>query len=980
MPDDNDLDIELGFGIRFDRPNKNVLCAFCEADEGEHRSPSCSVNVNGYFICKSCGAKGFVVDFYAHKEGITKRQSRDRLTLRSLDHKKALNDRLSSIRASSQEFKRSSKLTTEIVEQCVDALQSETKWLQYLMNERGLEYDTIVRFDLGCDEYRITIPVYNQDGTVANIRRYLPRGQPKIVNHQIGDSRPTLFPIQVLDEVEEGKQIVICEGEFDSLVLNQVGYTAITNTGNAGVWMDAWTDFLQENYSDHEFIICFDVNDKKADYGQRMARKVARELASRGLVVRIVRLPLSIVGGDITDFFVVEKRTKEEFQSLIDQAKQIIASEITDAMIFHADDGDEETSGLDTDSTTNVTLHQASHSQYFHQPIRLRAMVAGKKVSPYLVPRKVTVRYTDGEGDDSCDEIIDHEFKPTDAALLSLIDCDEVHQKAGIKNILGVPKNAKSVSVMIVDTMNVEELYLIPSVDQQADQGPYTMRQAYYVGHGIETNKVYNFEGITLPSPRSQIATHLFNEAEPSETDIETFKLSEGQIDTMREVFTPDGDVHDKLEAIASDMAAHITKIYGRPDMHMMVDLVFHSPLQFEFDGKMLRKGWLECLILGDTRTGKGSVVEGLGQHYRAGEMVSGESVSLAGLIGGVQKLGDRWTLVWGKAVLNDRRLVTIDEATGLSTSDISKMSRIRSEGIAEITKIVSEKTTARTRLIWLANPRPAFESTRPRTLADYNYGIEAVPELIGAAEDVARFDMVLIVAQNEVASKDINKAHKAVGETGYPSDLCHSLLMWSWSRKPEHITFDDEVVKLAYNAADDLGKKFSSAVCLIQAEDVRYKLARIAAAAAARTFSSPDGIRLVVKREHMVFAYNFLHYIYSKPCCGYAQLSAALAERSTLRDPKAVVKILQQAGPQLRDLIEGLLEHRKITPSDLADFAAIDGFAAKSITSELVRERAIIKEHFYYVKKPAFKAFLEKYKEHLDSKIQRTTAAEEAS
>jgi hypothetical protein len=117
---------------------------------------------------------------------------------------------------------------------------------------------------------------------------------------------------------------------------------------------------------------------------------------------------------------------------------------------------------------------------------------------------------------------------------------------------------------------------------------------------------------------------------------------------------------------------------------------------------------------------------------------------------------------------------------------------------------------------------------------------------------------------------------------------------------------------------------------------------------------------------EHVTFAYNFFHRIYTTSASGYAQLSEAEQDRSTLRNSEVVVATLQGAGELLGDLVEGLLEHRQIAARDLMDYAGLDLFQARSIISELVRHRALVKEYGYYIKKPAFRILLQKLKHHL--------------
>ena len=134
--------------------------------------------------------------------------------------------------------------------------------------------------------------------------------------------------------------------------------------------------------------------------------------------------------------------------------------------------------------------------------------------------------------------------------------------------------------------------------------------------------------------------------------------------------------------------------------------MVYHSALGFFFQGQEIKRGWVEGLIIGDTRSGKSETAASLMKHYQLGEFVTGENTSFAGLIGGMQQNQKRWFVSWGKIPLNDRRLVILDEASGLSERDISNISGFRSSGIAEIIKIHQERPMT-TRLIWF-NTRTA--------------------------------------------------------------------------------------------------------------------------------------------------------------------------------------------------------------------------------------------------------------------------------
>jgi hypothetical protein len=67
----------------------------------------------------------------------------------------------------------------------------------------------------------------------------------------------------------------------------------------------------------------------------------------------------------------------------------------------------------------------------------------------------------------------------------------------------------------------------------------------------------------------------------------------------------------------------------------------------------------------------------------------------------------------------------------------------------------------------------------------------------------------------------------------------------------------------------------------LVEHAEQRIKIARLSVAIAGRTFSTPDGINLIVQKEHVQFIYMFLDQIYSKPVMGYDVLAIADQRRS---------------------------------------------------------------------------------------------------
>ena len=154
------------------------------------------------------------------------------------------------------------------------------------------------------DKATITLPVYDIAGGVVNLqRRKLGKGQPfrGLTGHET-----TLYPVSVL--TGDGL-ICVPEGEFDCLVLNQLGVPAVTGTGGAGTWKCEWTEALRG----HEVAVVYDCD------AEGRSAEVAAELREAGIDAWRVRLTSGGFRGkrDITDALVRSGRSREWLLDLI---------------------------------------------------------------------------------------------------------------------------------------------------------------------------------------------------------------------------------------------------------------------------------------------------------------------------------------------------------------------------------------------------------------------------------------------------------------------------------------------------------------------------------------------------------------------------------------------------------------------------------------------------------------------------------------
>jgi DNA primase len=183
----------------------------------------------------------------------------------------------------------------------------------YLRERRGISDAVIDLALLGWDGRRITIPIFNRDGVFSFFK--LAKAP-----DDTSDSPKMLAPPGTQAELYGWErlqptppEVIICEGEFDRLMLESRCFRAVTSTGGAGVFRREWAEYFREIPSVY---ICFD----RDAAGKAGARKVARLIPH----ARVVELPEEVgEGGDITDFFVRLGRTEEDFRRLLEQSQPL---------------------------------------------------------------------------------------------------------------------------------------------------------------------------------------------------------------------------------------------------------------------------------------------------------------------------------------------------------------------------------------------------------------------------------------------------------------------------------------------------------------------------------------------------------------------------------------------------------------------------------------------------------------------------------
>jgi len=561
-----------------------------------------------------------------------------------------------------------------------------------------------------------------------------------------------------------------------------------------------------------------------------------------------------------------------------------------------------------------------------------------------------------------------------DREVLNMVNVNDNIKTGTIKAKCGIPNKCFRVKIDIESTINVEEVQVIPMVDfdhsygegedEDNDSGAksarHVVRTAYHMGHGIEANKKYIIEPTVLMHPRDQLICFLFDKLEPAQNDIDQFKMND-DLRLKLKVFQPKPgqSIENKLIDIHADFTVNVHQIGGRGDLSIATDLCYHSVIGFTFIGQKVNRGYFELVVVGDSGTGKSTMIERMMYHFGLGELIAGEDSRRTGLVYSSTQVGGQWVLRWGKIPQNDRRLLVIDEFAAIPAEEIGKLTQLRSEGRARGGGVNQDyETFARTRLICVTNPRD-----NSRALASYSHGVIAVDGLYPEKQDLRRVDFAIVAGKDDVDKKIVDRRwDKEKLRHKYTADLCRNLILWAWSRDPRHIKWEDGAEDEVIRWAQLLGDTYECDLPLAHAADLRIKIARISCAVAARMFSTDDdAVDLFVCLEHVQFAAKFMDRAYRKDSMSYFQYAKQYKQDNFISSErkKRIDEMFSSFGPEAESIRLTLTHAKLLNRSKFADMVNLENDDLKRLWKFLVGERLFIENTRGYRRSEAFTKYL---------------------
>lgn len=790
--------------------------------------------------------------------------------------------------------------TREYIKGAQQALRN-SKLELHALYDFGMTDEVIDKYELGLDGERITIPVYSKTGYCINVRKYLPphhrtsdnANNAKCINiRNLGEKR--YYPVSAFDQ----DTIYIVEGEKDCLVAISQGFNAVTSTGGSAIPTDEIMLFRNK-----EVYIMLDTD----LVGKKNTKTYCQLLRTVAKSINIVDLPNG--SKDFTEYW--QQYHNKDVSNFTRVFTGSFESDVTD--------------------TVEMSLVRSESVENLNTWVTLPNMsVTGTEQKVYSVPRKLKVSCRNVKCNKTCPlalgvanpELTEIDVEPR--YVVSFLDAPDSAQETLLKKMFG----CKHVMAEPMELVNAQRLFFqeTAAFTDGLEDAATELRQGIfmYSDKRLQPTMRYDFEACRVTDPRSQNAQYLIRSATTTTPGIAVFD------DTVhshfREIAKECNSAKELLQKHYDEWLAYLG-IEGRLDLFGSILLTYASVTEIPWNMGYV-KGWLDIMCVGDTRTGKSQMAQRMCKFLGMGNYINGENAKSTGVIGGVQKLGHGWVITWGAIPMNDKGLLFIDEASGLTVDDIKELSATRSSGAVQITKVIKGEARARTRLIWMSNPRSG------KNVAEYYWkGFSVFQEYIPSVEDQARYDLVLTAAREDVSElSDIESI--AIPDV----ELYRNLFNFAWSVTSDNINVTKDVKQHVKQVAKKISSEYEGGPLIISVS-VHEKLLRLGCAFAILCGDTYDGI-VQLTEKHIDYAYEWLVYCLNKETLCYTQY---IVEKRQAEERRKDNLRWIAAQLELHPAFRALLTANSFKGFQIIEVLGIDRTDASKLLSELL-SRGLVK------------------------------------
>lgn len=495
-----------------------------------------------------------------------------------------------------------------------------------------------------------------------------------------------------------------------------------------------------------------------------------------------------------------------------------------------------------------------------HEPIQIRDISASDYESKKRFKLRIIgesnskIIFTQFNFTCSCGYILEKREIPEHIIESQVFLNNDTLIKKLIKDEIGHSIQGHFNNVDLLEPQNYAELFVVDYFDSEeiTEFKEIKYKTVHLLENKAPNSKLISFSGKVTRNPKNKELTIIGSKIKAFEDDLTKFKLTDNDIDELNKNFRYNLNVLNDLEKSISPelISLQLEKIGAL--------LTAHSALRFKRPDGKITWGLLRAVYYGDTKTGKSTIINYLGNQIKILRIGKGETGSRAGLLYTVDT--DANTLIWGFLPQQDCKMVAVDGFQKLYGEEWGEFREALEQNMVDVKKKVSGVAPCRVRLIACANPKG-------NTLTeDYKYRCSAIREIrpLKEAPDITRFPIFFSFAHSDVSfeAKMSAKTHKPK----ISHDTIRKSVKWAWTRKIEQIKFEPGIDEKIENLSIKLANQFrSDSIPLIHSgfKDVYYRIT----VAFAMLYHSSDEIHsdVFVNIQHAFLTYRFLKQMYKK-------------------------------------------------------------------------------------------------------------------
>ena len=695
----------------------------------------------------------------------------------------------------------------------------------------------------------IAFPVFLY-GKVVDVRSYRPQDRANKIRSRVGTTTGMRITFDIWRPPPEDNYTKICAGEKDMAVTRSNGFNAITLTGG-----EKALPKIINPFKNRKVAICYD-NDEAGIAGANTLAAFLMPYVKEVKVVTNFHEVCKEHGEDLTDFFVKYKKTKADLKNYINNTPAFTREQAKEEQLKRR---------------PLITLLEASKPQYINRVVQSNVQVVATFEKAMPVPTTIYAKKINTSGDAKYNQMLVGEERTWELSentcqdVLKLVDNNftEEQIRLNIRELLGISKYERDVKVEkpTKDTVyqcNVTDLFEATTKDIATIE--FT---AYVLKKRLESGRKYLITYKLVPHPyKGQQLVMVILDVEEASDSISNFHITDEvkkNLDKFREL---EGTVPERINKLTEMVKAFIG-YNGYNKLIEAVDLSYHTVLEFNFGTFKNVRGYLDTLIVAESRVGKSSTAEALQRLYGLGAFTSlaGNSATIPGIIGGSTKVNGNYQTRAGLIPMNHRGLVIFEELAKCNSNLVRELTDIRSSNQVRIARVSGVLTLpALVRMITLTNVRNTGSKIKP--INSYPNGIDILVDLIGSPEDIARYDLMLILGDQ--GNKIVDPFWEP--STPFEPEAYQTRIRWVWSRTIDQIIIDKEVGKHILDRCNELNKTYDSHIKIFGTEAWK-KVARLAIAMAGYLVSTDSSYeKIIVTKEHVDAAVEYLIDCYDNP------------------------------------------------------------------------------------------------------------------